>query len=279
MNHSKITSVLCGLALVSGMVACGGGNEQSRPSTPIGVSDPQRYGSANAQPQAEVQAATDTSGPNASASTSQDPPAAPPSPPAPSTATWGQGETITAAPPTGGTGSGGSGGAMDLSGFTDGQIAAVLHSIDSGDIQEAQLAGTKAASAEVKQFARSGVTQQKSFDDKATSTLKKSNISSSENAVSQRLSSDAQSQQSMLQGESGRDFDRDYIDAQVKNESLALDLLDKMTLKATDAQLRSMLQDLRPKVEARMKDAQRIQATLQKGPTTKQSPSSPPSMP
>jgi putative membrane protein len=278
MSHSNIVLAASVVGLVMGIAACGGTNEQSQPSSRVGMSDPQRFGAANQQPPSPPP--VDTSEQNAPAATSPFPSSAPPSPSnssGQSTATWGQGETMTA-PGTGNSGA--SGAAMDVSGFNDGQIAAVLHSLVSGEIQQAQLAETKATSTEVKQFARKLAADHGSFDTKTTSTLKKANISLSENAISQQLSSDAQKQQSTLQGEAGRDFDRDYIDAQVKGHVMALDLVDKMILKSTDASLRSLLQDFRAKMEAQMKDAERIQDAGQKRTTGKpQSPSSPPRIP
>jgi putative membrane protein len=162
------------------------------------------------------------------------------------------------------------GGTMDVSSFNDAQIAAVVHAVNAGEIQEAQLAESKASSAEVKRFARDMVNHHRAMQSSATSAFQKANLTPSENAVSQQLTSDTQNELSMLQGVNGRDFDRDYIDSQVKDHSMALDLIDKMLPNAKDPQLKTMLQDARTKVEAHLRDAQRIQGTLQKGTTNRQ---------
>jgi putative membrane protein len=271
---------LSALALVVGLTACGGENQQTQPNTPtVGESTPpstaQEYGNSNeqgpAQPSNEMGRGAGT--PSSSAMPSQG------APPEGSTMGGSQGGSQggaqggqSGAPQGGSMGNPSSMAAspMDLAGMTDAQMAAVLHAMNTGEMQSAQLAETKATSPEVKKFAHDMDVQHRAMELKANAAFQKANITPSENAVSQQLASDAQNEQSMLQGVTGKDFDRDYMDAQVKNHTMALDMVDKMVTTAKDAQMKGLLQDLRPKIDAHLKEAKRVQSTLQKGSTSKQ---------
>ena len=275
MNHlERKLSLLSSVALVVGLTACGGESQQSQPTTPaVGESTPpstaQEYGNPNEQ--APAQPSSEMSG-GAGTSSSAMPPSG--SPPEGSTM-GGQSGAMGNSGAMGTSGAMGNpspmaAGPMDVSGMSDAQMAAVLHAINTGEMQSAQLAETKATSPDVKKFARDMGVQHRAMELKANAAFQKANITPTENAVSQQIASDAQNEQSMLQGVTGKDFDRDYMDAQVKNHTMALDMLDKMVTTAKDAQMKGLLQDLRPKVDAHLKEAKRIQGTLQKGSTSKQ---------
>ena len=107
------------------------------------------------------------------------------------------------------------GGMVDLSTLNDAQFAAIVQAINAGEIQEAQLAMSKAASPDVKRFAKDMVIAHHDMQTKMTTLLGRLQITPSDNAVSNQMRSDTQGEISTLQTMRGADFDRDYIDAQV----------------------------------------------------------------
>jgi putative membrane protein len=161
------------------------------------------------------------------------------------------------------------GATMDVSGFTDGQIAAVMQAINQGEIQAAQLAQSKATSSDVKRFAQHMVTDHRDMQNKANTLLSRMQVTVTENPVSTQLRSDAQNELTMLQSETGRDFDRTYIDAQVRNHNQALELIDRITPNVKSTDFRSQLQSARPKIEQHLREAERLQQMSQ-GTTNKQ---------
>lgn len=166
--------------------------------------------------------------------------------------------------------SGMGGGTMDVSSLNDAQLAAVLQAINQGEIQSAQLAQQKAASPDVKHFARDMLNSHRSMMNEQQSTLSQAQITPSDNAVSQQLRTDAQSEQSTLEGMRGRDFDREYIDDQIKDHNKALELIDRILPNVKNPQLKTQLQNAKPKIEHHLREAERVQQKLQQGSTNQQ---------
>jgi putative membrane protein len=178
--------------------------------------------------------------------------------------TWGSGpDTTTDARAVGVTNQ--MGPAVDLSTLSDGQFAAIVQTINASEIQEAQLAMSKATAPEVKRFARDMAVAHRDMQNKLTALLGRLQITPSDNAVSNQLKSDTQSELSTLQTMRGKDFDRDYVDAQVTNHNKALEMLDRITPSVKSSELKAALVGARPKVEAHLREAERVQLTLQKG--------------
>ena len=95
-------------------------------------------------------------------------------------------------------------------------------------------------------------------------------LTPSDNAVSQQIQTDAQNDLSTLQSMRGREFDRDYVQSQIKGHNQAIEMLDRMIPTAKSPELKTELMNLRPKLQAHLQEAERVQTTMQKGTTSKQ---------
>jgi putative membrane protein len=156
-------------------------------------------------------------------------------------------------------------GSMDVSNLSDAQVAAVLQALNSGEIQQAQLAQSKSKSPEVKRFAQKMITAHREMQSSNAALFSRLQITPSDNAVSNQLKSDVQSDLTTLQGLSGHDFDRDYIDGQVRAHNHALELVDRMVMNVKSSELRTDLQNGRSKIEQHLREAERIQQTIEQG--------------
>jgi hypothetical protein len=66
-----------------------------------------------------------------------------------------------------------------------------------------------------------------------------------------------------LEAPSWSDFDKSYIDAQVKEHKAVVDLIDnQLAPNAKSSEVKALLQSLRPKIEGHLKQAQAIQKAL-----------------
>ncbi len=145
----------------------------------------------------------------------------------------------------------------------DGQILAIAGAANKGEIDEAKLAKKKSKNAKVKSFASMMVKDHTAADQQAKALAKKKSISPEENETSRQLTQDAQSTLSQLQGMTGKEFDTAYIQAQVKAHQQVLDSLDSSLIpNAKELQLKSLLQKVRTKVAAHLKQAQTLSDTL-----------------
>ncbi len=148
--------------------------------------------------------------------------------------------------------------------LTDDQILQVVHSANVGEVAQAKVAQKKAKNARVKKFADMMVAHHTDADKKGVDTGKKAKINMTDSSVSSNLESEAKGFMTTLDSTAaGGDFDKAYIDAQVKEHQTVLDLIDqKLSPKAQNPDLKSYLSAVREKVAGHLKEAQEIQKTM-----------------
>jgi putative membrane protein len=295
MNHLKSSlSTLSAAAVALGLAACGGSN-QSQGNTPASeqATSPRgsnEYGSAMSQPGNPVTESGGATG-TMPQQYSSPPPSTGGATGAGSSSTPGTGAQPSTENSNGqyGTSMGGSqygptgpmtgsqygatnpmGPVADVSSLNDAQLAAVVAAIHEGEIQEAQLAANKGSSGEVKRFAHEMVNVHREMQARDGALLSRLQITPSDNAVSNQLKSDAQNEMSALETVRGHDFDRDYIDSQVRAHNKALELLDRIIPNIKSSEFRGQLQSARPKIEAHLREAEQVQQKLMKGTTNAQ---------
>ena len=149
------------------------------------------------------------------------------------------------------------------SAVSDAQIAAIVVAANQVDIDAGKLAESKATNAKVKAFARQMVTDHAGVNKAATELVTKLNVTPEANETSRSLTSGGEQNRSSLQGKSGRDFDKAYIDNEVAYHQAVLDALDKTLIpNARNAELKNTLVSVRPAFEAHLKMAKDIQGSL-----------------
>ena len=99
-----------------------------------------------------------------------------------------------------------------------------------------------------------------------TQILQKQHITMSDSPVSQRLVEESRQLVDTLRGKKGKDFDREYIGAQVREHRQLLDMLDdKLIPNAKNADLKTALTQTRAKVEMHLREAEDIMRALTTG--------------
>ena len=147
--------------------------------------------------------------------------------------------------------------------LADPQIAQVALSANSGDSARGVIAQQKATDAEVKAFGKMMVTDHSALNKKATALAKKLNVTPQQSAADSDLVSKVTSMNNDLQGKTGKDFDKTYIDQEVQIHQLVLDDLDKNLIPAAqNAELKQLLETARGGVQAHLQRAQQLQGKL-----------------
>jgi putative membrane protein len=194
-----------------------------------------------------------------------------PSNPAPRT--WG-GQADTPSTDTQYGSSASVGSTTDVSGLSDAQIAAVLEAVHQGEIRQGLLASSRASAFEVKRFAGHMVVAHRNMLGSEMGVLSRAQITPSDNAVSNQLKSDGRAQVSTLQSMRGREFDRAYMDAQVRGHTEALELIDRILPTLRNPELKNDVQASRSRVESHLREAEHLQQDLEAGSTNAQPQSS-----
>lgn len=148
--------------------------------------------------------------------------------------------------------------------LTDEQIAKITWTLHQGEIEAGKLAASNAKDAKVKKFAAMMVKHHSDAQKKEEALAKKAKMTPADSPTAAALASQNESVGSTLKGLKGADFDKAYIDAQVKGHQDALATIDDKLMPAVQsADLKSAITSFRPTVEAHLKEAKEIQATLQ----------------
>ena len=147
----------------------------------------------------------------------------------------------------------------------DGQIAKIVRTANDGEIQQAELAEKKASDPSVKRFARMMIRQHTDVNSKLGRVTKTEHLNLADSSASSELKNGADKTYGDLKGLKGADFDRAYVDAQVKAHQGVLNSIDGQLMpNAKDEKLQSMLKDTRPAVQQHLDHALSLQAKLLK---------------
>jgi putative membrane protein len=150
-------------------------------------------------------------------------------------------------------------------GPSDAEIAHIVVTANTIDVEAGELAKSKASNAEVRQFGQKMITDHNGVNQQAGALAQKLNLTPADNATSQSLKTSADQTKQRLQGLSGAEFDRAYIDNEVTFHQAVLDAIDNTLIpNAQNAELKTLIQQVRPAIDGHLKMAQGIQQKLPK---------------
>jgi putative membrane protein len=147
--------------------------------------------------------------------------------------------------------------------LSDAQVAAVADASHSAEIDAGKLAQAKAKDARVKKFAAMMVSHHSDAKKKQEKLLSKEKLAPAESPMSAKVKSDAENELASLKSATGADFDKAYVDLQIKMHEDTLNAIDtKLLPNVKDAGLKAQLEEFRPKVEEHLKQAKELQSSL-----------------
>jgi putative membrane protein len=151
--------------------------------------------------------------------------------------------------------------------LTDAEIVAVTSTANNGEIEMAQLASKTATNADVKNFAAMMITQHRDMETKGKALAAKAKITPADNEASTALKSDVQSTLTNLKTQKGKEFDKAYMEAQVKAHRDVLNMFDnKLLPNAQNGELKTLLTDARGHVATHLAKAEEISKKLESAP-------------
>lgn len=148
-------------------------------------------------------------------------------------------------------------------GPSDAQIAAIVVTANTVDVNAGKLAETKSTSKDVRAFAQRMVADHTSVNQQATALVTKLHVKPEDNDTSKSLADGGAANVSKLQGLSGAAFDKAYVDHEVTYHQTVLDALDKTLIpSASNAELKALLVKVRPAFVAHLDHAKHLQSQL-----------------
>jgi putative membrane protein len=169
---------------------------------------------------------------------------------------------------SGGSGAtdGGTGGALGDAGakLSDAEIASIMMTANTGEVQEGQVGKMRASATSVHDFATRMVNDHTTANDMLMTVLQNISITPASNPTSQMLMNGAAREITKLKKESGNAFDLEYMNASVRDHRQVLTLIDNRLLPdVQNAMLKSHLSSMRTTVKEHLTAAREILGMLE----------------
>jgi putative membrane protein len=146
--------------------------------------------------------------------------------------------------------------------LSDPQIALITESVNSAEVEQARLAQERAQDARVRQFASMMV----EHHGQALKKQSKLGLEEAESPLSQQLAAESRATLEQLRKAKGADFDRAYMQAQVKGHEHALSTIENdLRPNAQHPELRAYLEDLAPQVSQHLEQARATEQAISSG--------------
>lgn len=147
--------------------------------------------------------------------------------------------------------------------LNDAEIAHVAVTANAIDIEVAALVPDRAQTEEVRTFARTMVTAHTGVNERAAALAGRLGVTPLDNEVSRSLRTDADQATARLENLRGSAFDRAYLEREVAYHTAVLAALEDLLIPATrNAELKALLEEVRPVIAAHLEHARHVAAGL-----------------
>lgn len=146
--------------------------------------------------------------------------------------------------------------------LTDAQIAHVAVTANAIDVELARLVESRSTDEEVRSFAETMIGDHTGVNERAAALAERLGVTPEDNAVSRSLREGAEEARESLVPLNGEAFDRAYMQREVEYHQAVLDALDGALIPgALNAELRGLLEQVRPAIAAHLERARGILAS------------------
>jgi len=152
---------------------------------------------------------------------------------------------------------------IQRTGLDEGQLLAVLASVDTGEIKQAQVALAKAASSQVRNFASDMIEQHTRAKQSGAAFATQNGLAQRSSPASQKLERDGGEVLDSLQRTDIREFDQVYVQTQLNQHAAVLDMLDTQLIpSAPTARIKQHLTAARTMVQQHLTHAQQLRDSV-----------------
>ncbi|HEX6308240.1 MAG TPA: DUF4142 domain-containing protein [Longimicrobiales bacterium] len=145
----------------------------------------------------------------------------------------------------------------------DASIAGVISTANQAQIEQGELASSKASDSAVRAFAERMVTEHRNVGDQFRSVLEQANVSTATSTTATQLEETADRTIETLRSLEGAAFDRTYMDSQVSLHEWLLRTLDETLIPAAqDDSIEQQLRTIRTGVAGHLEEARTIRQNL-----------------
>lgn len=147
--------------------------------------------------------------------------------------------------------------------LTDPEIAQIVMNANQGEIEQGQIATTRAASSAVRDFARMLIQDHTAANQRANELASRENITPVSNELSREMVSNASRAAETLGTWRGAEFDRVFMETQIEFHQWLLSTIDENLIPSVqNRELRVFLETQRGSVASHLARARQIRSTL-----------------
>ena len=144
--------------------------------------------------------------------------------------------------------------------LSDPEVASVAVAANQIDIKYAEIAKKKSKNPEILNFAETMAKDHNAVIEQASALVKKLNVTPKDNALSQKLNTDAEETRKALNAKSAAEFDKAYINNEVAYHKAVIDAVKNVLIPETENQeLKDLLSNILPALDAHLKHAEMVQ--------------------
>lgn len=141
--------------------------------------------------------------------------------------------------------------------YSDANAVAFIQTVNTGEIEAAALAKTKATDAEIKAFARQMEMDHTAMKKEVAEAAQRLGLAAT--ATDEDVLEEHQGAMKELnEARAGKDFDDEFIDEQVEAHKKALDEIDEAIEKTQNAEFKALLQKARGAIDGHLKRAEEL---------------------
>jgi putative membrane protein len=149
--------------------------------------------------------------------------------------------------------------------LSDAEVTSIAVTANQIDINYAEIAKKKSTNADILKFAETMISDHKAVIDQAVALAKKLGLTPKNNAVSKKLLADAEKTTKMLNSESGKSFNMEYIDNEVAYHKAVIATVENLLIPETDnKELKDLLQNVVPALKTHLEHAIMVQNKISK---------------
>ena len=149
--------------------------------------------------------------------------------------------------------------------LSDAEVASVAVVANQIDVDYAQIAKKRSKNEDVLKFAETMTSDHKAVIAQAAALVKKLGVTPKDNAVSQKLLTDAEKTKKMLRSKSGQAFNKAYIDNEVAYHKAVIAAVKDLLIPETEnKELKDLLQNVVPALKTHLEHAEMVQKKISK---------------
>lgn len=146
--------------------------------------------------------------------------------------------------------------------MNDAAIVSAVSASNAGEIAAGQIAQQQASNARVKTFARQMVTDHQAMQKQSDQLVTRANLTPQPGPAADSIDRANKAMVAAMQGVTGANFDRQYMESQVLAHQNTLAMLQSAAGMAQNAELKQLLTAAQPKVQAHLEQARQIQTAV-----------------